>query len=99
MKRLLHSPLLGAILGTTALFGLLSPAIAQDHDTIVVAQPTDALTMDPAKHSAFPTANVMFQLYDALVTMNDKGEFVPALATEWSNPDPLTWRLKLREGV
>ncbi|MFN4210353.1 MAG: ABC transporter substrate-binding protein [Devosia sp.] len=99
MKRLLHAPLLGALLSTTALLGLLNPAAAQDQDTIVVAQPADALSMDPAKHSAFPTANVMFQLYDALVTMGPDGAFVPALATEWSNPDPLTWRFKLREGV
>ncbi|MDI6025648.1 ABC transporter substrate-binding protein [Corticibacterium sp. UT-5YL-CI-8] len=99
MKRLLHAPLLGIMLSTTALFALLNPTFAQDNGTITVAQPTDALTMDPAKHSAFPTANIMFQLYDAMVTMDGEGVFVPALATEWSNPDPLTWRFKLREGV
>lgn len=72
---------------------------AQDNSTIVIAQPADAYSMDPAKHSAFPTANILFQIYDGLVRQNAKGEFVPALATEWSNPDPLTWRFKLREGV
>jgi peptide/nickel transport system substrate-binding protein len=89
----------GLLISTTALVGLLTPAFAQDTSTIVVAQPADALTMDPAKHSAFPTANIMFQIYDALVTQNAKGDFEPALATEWSNPDPLTWRFKLRQGV
>lgn len=91
--------IIGALLATTALFGASHPAFAQGQDTIVVAQPNDALTMDPAKHSAFPTANIMFHIYDALVTIDEDGQFAPALATEWSNPDPLTWRFKLREGV
>ena len=28
-----------------------------------------------------------------------KRSIEPMLALEWSNPDPLTWRMKLREGV
>ena len=97
MYRLLQASMLGVLMGTTTLYPGLSQAWAQD--TLVVAQAADALTMDPAKHSAFPTANVMFQIYDALVTMDGEGKFQPALAIEWSNPDPLTWRFKLRQGV
>jgi peptide/nickel transport system substrate-binding protein len=80
-------------------FRLGGTAFAQDATTLIVAQQNDALTLDPAKHSTFPTANICFQLYDAIVSMNAQGDFVPALATEWSNPDPLTWRFKLRQGV
>ena len=79
-----------------------APASAQNapgRDTIVVAQGADAYTMDPAKHSAFPTANILFHLYDALIAQDDSGKFVPALAESWSNPDPLTWQFKLRQGV
>ncbi|SFZ80595.1 peptide/nickel transport system substrate-binding protein [Devosia enhydra] len=97
MKRRLATGLAGALLCTTALLAAFGPAVAQEE--IVIAQANDALTMDPAKHSAFPTANIMFQLYDALVTMDGAGQFQPALATEWSNPEPTTWRFKLREGV
>jgi peptide/nickel transport system substrate-binding protein len=99
MKRQFAAGLVGILMTTTAMMGMLSPALAQEAGTITVAQPADALTMDPAKHSAFPTANIMFQIYDALVTQDADGKFVPALATEWSNPDPLTWRFKLRQGV
>jgi peptide/nickel transport system substrate-binding protein len=84
---------------TAASLRLTGRAWAQDAGTLVVAQQNDALTLDPAKHSTFPTANICFHLYDALVTIDAKGDFVPALATEWSNPDPLTWRFKLRQGV
>lgn len=68
-------------------------------DQVVVAQTTDAYTMDPGRHSVFPTANVLFQIYDALISIDPAGGFRPALALEWSNPDPLTWRFRLRPGV
>lgn len=97
MKHLRPSLLATALSLTASLW--LSSAAAQEVSTLVVAQPADAYSMDPAKHSAFPTANILFQIYDGLITLDDKGEFAPALATEWSNPDPLTWRFTLREGV
>jgi peptide/nickel transport system substrate-binding protein len=99
MRRQFRAAIVGLVFSTATCAGLLSPALAQEADTIVVAQQVDALTMDPAKHSSLPTANVLFQIYDALVTKNAAGDFVPDLATEWTNPDPLTWRFKLRQGV
>lgn len=84
-------------------FALLAPlAHAQQHapeGLVVVAQKADAYTLDPAKHSSFSTANVLMHLYDPLVTRDEKGAFAPALALSWTNPDPLTWRFKLRQGV
>ena len=99
MHRGLTAYIGGMLLGASALTSLIGPVTAQESSTVVIAQQNDALTMDPAKHSAFPTANIMFQIFDALVTQDEKGDFAPALATEWSNPDPLTWRFKLRQGV
>ncbi|HTJ56068.1 MAG TPA: ABC transporter substrate-binding protein [Devosiaceae bacterium] len=87
------------LLAGVAVASLSRPVFAQQASTLTVAQSTDALTLDPAKHSSFPTANVCFHIYDAIVSMDAGGNFVPALATEWSNPDPLTWRFKLRQGV
>ncbi|MBL8696803.1 MAG: ABC transporter substrate-binding protein [Alphaproteobacteria bacterium] len=68
-------------------------------DTIVVAQGADAYTMDPAKHSVFPTANILFHIYEALVTQDETGKFLPLLALSWSNPEPTVWEFKLRPGV
>jgi len=99
MKDILRRHFVAGTLGAAALALLPLAASAQNASTIVVAQAADAYSMDPAKHSAFPTANILFQIYDGLVSQNEKGDIVPALATSWSNPDPLTWRFKLREGV
>jgi peptide/nickel transport system substrate-binding protein len=99
MTAFFRTSLICAMLGASVGLGTAGVALAQSNDTLVVAQPADAYTLDPAKHSAFPTANILFQIYDALVTQDANGNFVPALALEWSNPDPLTWRFKLRQGV
>ena len=43
---------------------------------------------------------VMCNMMDRLVSINYANNAVePALAEAWSNPDPLTWRIRLREGV
>ena len=43
---------------------------------------------------------ILYNVFDGLVSINFKSRAIePMLATEWSNPDPLTWRIKLREGV
>ncbi|WP_233417285.1 ABC transporter substrate-binding protein [Halovulum marinum] len=96
MRHFLRRGALAAALATSAMTGM--PVLAQQGE-LVVAQQIDAYSMDPAKHSAFPTANILFQIYDALLTQNENGEIVGALATSWSNPDDLTWRFKLREDV
>lgn len=98
-RQTLKLGLLGTIVGLATTMGMSLAAHAQARDTLVVAQPADAYSLDPAKHSAFPTANILFQIYDALVTQDQSGDFKPALALSWSNPDPLTWRFKLRENV
>ena len=72
---------------------------AGSNEAIVVAQTADAYTMDPAKHTVFPTANILFNMFDTLVTRDAQGQFQPALALSWSNPDPNTWQFKLRQGV
>src|SRR5260370_1052559 len=43
---------------------------------------------------------VLYNIFDSLVEINfAKRTIEPMLALEWANPDPLTWRIKLREGV
>ncbi|KAK6024442.1 hypothetical protein OSTOST_09750 [Ostertagia ostertagi] len=42
----------------------------------------------------------MYNVFDGLVTINFKDRSImPNMALEWTNPDPLTWRIKIREGV
>lgn len=74
-----------------------SPAAVKD--VLVVAQGADAYTMDPAKHTTFPTATVLFHIYDPLVTLDEKGNIRPCLAESWTTIDDNTWQFKLRQGV
>lgn len=68
-------------------------------DTVVIGQGLDAVTLDPAKHSAVATNNILKHMFDSLVYQNAEGEIEPALATSWELIDDLTWQFKLREGV
>jgi peptide/nickel transport system substrate-binding protein len=43
---------------------------------------------------------VVGNLFDGLAQIDfNKRTIEPLMALEWSNPDPLTWRIKIREGV
>lgn len=66
---------------------------------LVVAQVSDAITMDPQKQGTMTTMNILINIFDTLVTRDENGNLAPALATEWEAIDELTWQFKLREGV
>lgn len=66
---------------------------------MVIAQGTDASTMDPHAHSETTTANILLQVYDALVRRNAKMELEPWLAEEWKIISETVIELKLRQGV
>lgn len=51
-------------------------------DTLVVALSADALSMDPARHTTYPTGTVLFHIYDPLVTRDATATFSPG----WQNP-------------
>ncbi|MBV8407851.1 MAG: ABC transporter substrate-binding protein, partial [Alphaproteobacteria bacterium] len=43
---------------------------------------------------------VVYNIFDTLVEIDFANRaIIPMLALEWSNPDPTTWRMRLREGV
>lgn len=79
-----------------------APALAQPAQDLVIGMPVASVAnLDP--HGA--TTNVQgilqvnAQIFEPLVNFVD-GEYVPALATEWSaNEDATRWTIKLREGV
>lgn len=54
---------------------------------------------DPINHNSLPMLWSELNVYDRLVEVNDKMEFMPNLATEWKQIDPLTIEFKLRKGV
>ena len=59
----------------------------------------DPTTMDPhARSDGFVTSFDM-NMYEPLLRRDRDLKLEPALATEWSDVDPSTWRFKLRQGV
>ena len=59
----------------------------------------DPQTIDPHSQNELLTNSINGQLYETLVNRGKQLEVVPALATEWQQVDPLTWRFTLRKGV
>lgn len=71
-----------------------------DEDAVVfVAQGSDAVTLDPHGQNDQPSSRVRVQMFDTLLMQTKDLEYVPLLATEWTQVDDLTIEFKLREGV
>jgi peptide/nickel transport system substrate-binding protein len=51
--------------------------------------------LDPATSSIYTGAQVYEGIFSKLIDMDASGQFVPDLATEWTQVDPKTWSLKL----
>jgi peptide/nickel transport system substrate-binding protein len=47
----------------------------------------------------FVTSSDIMNMYEPLLRRDRELKLEPALATEWTNIDPMTWRFKLRQGV
>ena len=92
MKRLLSLMTLAASLAT-------GPLVAVQAQTFRWASQGDPQTMDPHSQNESMTNMMNGQVYETLFKRDRQLNFVPALATEWSQTGPLTWRFKLRPGV
>ncbi|MFA5594548.1 MAG: glutathione ABC transporter substrate-binding protein [Trueperaceae bacterium] len=93
----MHKPFLRllAALALTALLG--SFALAQ---VLVVAQGTDAVTLDPHDATDSPSATVTSHLYETLFELTPEGDIVPHLVTDFEFVNGgLGLNLTVREGV
>lgn len=68
-------------------------------ETFRFAFQSDAASMDP--YVVFETFTLGFtkNVYEPLVRYDANLELEPALATDWTRTDPVTWRFQLRQGV
>jgi peptide/nickel transport system substrate-binding protein len=55
--------------------------------------------LDPQVESAGNSNHYKLAVFDALTSVDSKGEVVPALAISWKSLDDKTWEFKLRPGV
>lgn len=60
---------------------------------------SEPLSLDPHLRNEIVTSAVLGNILEPLVGYDADGRLVPLLAEQWDNPDDLTWRLVLRQGV
>ena len=89
----------GGFLSAAIAVGLAIAPAGASAISLRVALSTDAATMDPHGINSGSTTLVLRQIYEPLVGSGKHLEPVPALAVAWSNPEPTSWRFKLRPDV
>jgi len=67
--------------------------------TLRVGFTFDPATLDPHKGVAGTEHNILFSIYDTLVTYDQDLNEKPQLAESWDIPNPQTYVFKLRKGV
>jgi peptide/nickel transport system substrate-binding protein len=79
----------------------LPAAFAQDTQTrLVVAQPSDTLTLDPSVDTSPISLNIFKNIYDQLTDIAADGSVAPLLATEWeASDDAKVWTFTIKPDV
>ena len=99
-RSIIKASALGAAAMTTG--GLAMPAIAQSkrNDLRIGVFGGDFGNLSPVRRYDIQGGLVVYNVFDGLVRVDFKNrKIIPWVAEAWSQPDPLTWRIKLREGV
>jgi len=87
-----------AALGLAA--ALVPSADAQKRGgTLTIVRPTDPVSLDPNLETTAPGAWVYFNMLEGLLTLDDKVQVKPALATSYEVMSPTKVRFKLRPNV
>ena len=90
---------LQGLLLCVALFGTAAQAQQPAGPALRAASAFDPQTMDPHAIALLYHTRVVFQIYDALVSRDEKFKLEPALAVAWQMVTPTSWRFRLRPGV
>lgn len=85
--------------GTPGPAGTSSAAAVKRGGTLRIADVSDQQTLDPAYINTTPMRTIGRAIYDTLIDLDLKGNYTPALAERWENPDPKTWIMYLRKGI
>ena len=85
-----------------AVVGLVVPGPAPAEKrggTLTIVRPTDPVSLDPNLETTAPGAWVYFNMLEGLLTLDDKMQVKPSLATSWEIMSPTKVRFKLRPNV
>lgn len=70
-----------------------------DKDTLVIANDSDAISLDPMGTNDNASSKVLVQIYEGLFELNDKAEEVPLLAEGYDKVSDTEYVFHLRKGV
>ncbi len=82
---------------SAALFLFAASAGAQS--TLKMGLTAETLSLDPQFSTTGSTQQVSQHIFDTLVTRDKNLQIAPGLALSWTEVNPLTWEIKLRQGV
>src|SRR2546425_1576791 len=95
-----RSRLLLGLLALALVVSLVPAADAQKRGgTLTIVRPTDPVSLDPNLETTAPGAWVYFNMLEGLLTLDDKMQVKPLLATSYEVMSPTKVRFKLRPNV
>src|SRR5688500_5418806 len=96
----MRSRLLLGLLVLVIAVALLPVACAQKcGGTLTIVRPTDPVSLDPNLETTAPGEWVYFNMLEGLLTLDDKMQVKPLLATSYEVMSPTKVRFKLRPNV
>jgi peptide/nickel transport system substrate-binding protein len=93
------NPLKPALLSAALAFALALPAAAEAKDRFVVDLVNEPSTLDPQLQWNPDSYYVYRNIFDNLVTRDDKGQIVPQVATAWKVLSDTQVEFEIRDGV
>jgi len=85
--------------GTNDENGDVAVGVSGQPDELIVAVSGEVANLDPHGAAFISAAQVQIHVFSRLVNRDANMNFVPGLATEWRQIDPLTWEFDLRDDV
>src|SRR3989440_10786305 len=90
----------GLLVLALAVASIVPSADAQKRGgTLTIVRPTDPVSLDPNLETTAPGAWVYFNMLEGLLTLDDKMQVKPLLATSYEVMSPTKVRFKLRPNV
>lgn len=91
MKTLFRSVALAAL--------MCGAALSAGAEQLTMGLASEQSSIDPQFSRTGNNQNTSQMIFERLVRFDENLQMSPGLATEWTNLDPLTWEVRLREGV
>src|SRR5215831_7715789 len=87
------------VLPAVAVAGLMVGAFTAQAETVLHrGNGAEPETLDPAKATGVPEANIQYELFEGLTTYSPSGDIVPGMAEKWEiSDDGMTYTFHLRD--